>query len=234
MSTPIIIAIDGPAGAGKSTTARKVAEQLGYVHVDTGAMYRAVTLAVVNSNSEPTEENVRTVMESMTIHLKVEDDGQHTYLNGEDVTNALRQQSVTDLVSKVSSYSSVRRRLVQKQRELGLSGGIVMDGRDIGSVVFPNAHVKVYLVADLEERSRRRLEELKAKGQQVDAAAIRTQIEERDRLDSQRAESPLIKPDGAHEIDTTNLSIDEQVAKIVKLAKSYLMTDSMISGFGNL
>ena len=234
MSTPIVITIDGPAGAGKSTTAKRVAETLGYLYVDTGAMYRAVTLAVVRSNKEPTEENVMHLMEGMSIYLKTADDGQHTFLNGDDVTDSLRQANVNELVSKISSYHGVRQRLVQKQREMGLKGGIVMDGRDIGSVVFPNAHVKVYLVADLEERARRRMEELKARGHDINADEVRKQINERDKLDSQREESPLIKPEGAHEIDTTNLTIDEQVEKIVKLAKSYLMTDSMISGFGNL
>jgi len=234
MGQPLIITIDGPAGAGKSTTARRVAEALGYIYVDTGAMYRAVTLALIRSNRQVNEENVLELMDGMAIHLHRDEKGQHTYLNGDDVTDNLRHPSVTALVSTVAAYPKVRRRLVQKQREMGVRGGIVMDGRDIGSVVFPNAHVKVFLVADIEERTRRRLADLQQAGQDIDTEQLRLQITERDKEDSERAESPLMKPEGATEIDTTNLTIDEQVAMIVTLARKYQQTEGLLSKFGNL
>ena len=234
MAQPIIITIDGPAGAGKSTTARKVAGKLGYVYVDTGAMYRAVTLALIRSKMDATEENVVHVMEGMAIELINDENGQRTFLNGDDVTENIRHPSVTALVSTVAAFPRVRRRLVQRQREMGLRGGIVMDGRDIGSVVFPNAHVKVFLIADIEERTKRRLADLKAMGDDVDEDELMRQILERDKEDSERDASPLIQPEGAHVIDTTHMTIDEQVDKIVTLARKYLTTEGLISHFGNL
>lgn len=232
MHPPIIITIDGPAGAGKSTTARRVAEQLGYTYIDTGAMYRAVTLAAIRSRTNLEEHALEELCSNLAIKLTQGPQGQRTLLNDEDVTDAVRDASVTSLVSKVSSFPAVRRHLVQRQREIGLNGGVVMDGRDIGSVVFPNAQVKIFLVADLEARTRRRMADEQAKGISIDEATLKDQIALRDKLDSERAASPLIKPEGAVEIDTTNLTIDEQVNTILELVHQYHTTYGLISAFG--
>ena len=234
MSNRIIITIDGPAGAGKSTTARRVASELSYLYIDTGAMYRAVTLAALRAGVSLDADALSDLVKTLTIDLVQGDDQQRTMLNGEDVTTAIRRPDVTASVSKVSAVPAVRRHLVQRQREIGINGGIVMDGRDIGSVVFPNAEVKVYLIADINERARRRLEDLKAQGESATLEEMIARITERDTLDSEREASPLIKPDGAVEIDTTALTIDEQVAQIVKLARNYLKAYAYISAFGNL
>lgn len=232
MHPPIIITIDGPAGAGKSTTARRVAEHLGYTYIDTGAMYRAVTLAAIRGKVAIDESALDDLCSHLSIKLTQGSQGQRTLLNNEDVTDAIRDTSVTSLVSQVSSFPAVRRHLVKRQREIGLNGGVVMDGRDIGSVVFPNAQVKIFLVADLEARTRRRLADEQAKGISVDESMLKEQIALRDKLDSERATSPLIKPEGAVEIDTTNLTIDEQVSKILDLVHRYHTTYGLISAFG--
>lgn len=233
MAKDIIITIDGPAGAGKSTTARKVAETLGYLYIDTGAMYRAVTLAVLRSGVNLDESSVSSFTRSLVIHLKQDDKGQRTTVNGDDVTEAIRDPKVTQNVSLVSSYPEVRTLMVRRQRELAARGGIVMDGRDIGTVVFPDAQVKVFLVADIDERTKRRAADLRGRGIDVDEAVLKQEIIERDTTDSSRSVSPLIKADDATEIDTTNLSIDEQVEKIVKLARAYIKADSLISQYLN-
>lgn len=231
---PIIITIDGPAGAGKSTTARRVAEHLGYTYIDTGAMYRAVTLAAIRKHASIDEATLDAMCSTISITLRQSQNGQRTHLDGEDVTDAIRDASVTALVSQVSSFPAVRRHLVKRQREIGINGGVVMDGRDIGSVVFPNAQVKVFLVADLDARTRRRLADEQAKGISVDEETLKDQIALRDKLDSERAASPLIKPEGAVEIDTTHLTINEQVEKILDLVHQYHTTYGLISAFGKI
>lgn len=234
MGKKITITIDGPAGAGKSTTARQVAERLGYLYVDTGAMYRAVTLAALESRTPVTEDGMSDLLPHVQVTLRNDARGQRTYLNGRDVSEDIRRADVTNLVSQVSAMPVVRRAMVELQRTLGANGGIVMDGRDIGSVVFPGAEVKVFLFADVEERVRRRLAETRDQDAAIDEASVRRQIVERDKLDSERDISPLIRPEGATEIDTTSLTIDEQVEKIVDLAEKYLKAYSLISSFGNL
>lgn len=215
----IIIALDGPAGSGKSTTARRVAQHLGYVYIDTGAMYRAITLAALR-NRIPLDNQVFTMLvESSHIELVPSEQGQRTLLNGEDVSEEIRSVQVTEAVSGVSSLSVVRTALVERQRELGAAGGIVMDGRDIGTVVFPAAELKVFLVASLEERARRRLAELGDKAHGISLQEMCRQIQERDRQDSERELSPLRKADDAVEIDTSALSIDDQVQRILTLVK---------------
>lgn len=234
MPVPIIITIDGPAGAGKSTTARRVAEHLGYIYIDTGAMYRAVTLAAIESATAITTKGLCALVSTISIALRTDERGQRTLLNGVDVSDRIRQPDVTALVSRVSAEPCVREHLVALQRAMGRDGGVVMDGRDIGSVVFPNAHVKVYLVASIAERARRRLQDLHALGQRAQIEDVITQIAERDRLDSSRETSPLMKPEGAVEIDTTHRTIDEQVQDIVQLAKNYQKAHHFITTYGNL
>ncbi|TAE28186.1 MAG: (d)CMP kinase [Candidatus Kapaibacterium sp.] len=216
----IIIALDGPAGSGKSTTARNIAHTLGYVYIDTGAMYRAITLAALRAGAAIHNDALQAILQSARIELLPSTDGQRTLLNGEDVSAEIRSHEVTEAVSGVSALGVVRSAMVERQRELGSAGGVVMDGRDIGTVVFPQAELKIFLVASLEERARRRLAEL---GAGASAANITldemcAQLGERDRQDSEREISPLTKATDAIEIDTSALSIDQQVAQILAFA----------------
>lgn len=218
----IIIAIDGPAGSGKSTTARLLAQKLGYLYIDTGAMYRAVTLFWLRSGLPLESSYIESILPEIMLELKHEGNNLYVYLNGIDVTKEIRTPEVTQYVSPISAIPSVREFLVNLQREYGKDGGVVLDGRDIGTVVFPNAHLKVFLTADINERVRRRLQELKEKGFDVDALDVRKQILERDRIDSSRENSPLRKAEDAILLDNTNLTIDEQVQKIYELAKKII------------
>ncbi len=228
----IIIAIDGPAGSGKSTTAKLVAQKLGYLYIDTGAMYRALTLKVIESGVDPSdEEEVIGVARDTKIELLYENGDLRVFLDGRDVTEKIRSPEVTSLVSVVSAHPKVRDEMVKKQRELGKDGGVVMDGRDIGTVVFPDADLKIFMNADVKERARRRQKEMKAQGFDVDIDEIIKDIEERDRLDSTREVGPLKKADDAFEIDTTNLTIDEQVEIVLK--KAYELINQNSNGDNN-
>jgi cytidylate kinase len=219
----IIIAIDGPAGSGKSTTARIVAQKLGYLYIDTGAMYRALTLKVIESGVDPKDEDmVFKLLEDARIELFYENGELKVLLDGVDVSERIRAPEVTNIVSIVSSHPRVRELMVRKQRELGRNGGVVMDGRDIGTVVFPEAELKIFMKADVVERAKRRQRELKKKGFNVAIEEIIEEIEKRDKLDSTREVSPLRKADDAIEIDTTNLTIDEQVEIVLKKAKELI------------
>ena len=218
----IIIAIDGPAGSGKSTTAKLAAEKLGYVYIDTGAMYRAVTLAWLRSKLELTEEILCNLLGKINIELRPSDAGQKTILNGEDVSEEIRTIEVTKNVSPVSAIGCVREKLVEMQRELGKNGGVVMDGRDIGTVVFPDAELKIFLIASVETRAVRRTLELKNKGINESIDDIKNQIVERDRYDSSREISPLKKAGDAIEIDTSNLTIEGQTEKVIELASAII------------
>lgn len=223
MTNPIQIAIDGPAAAGKSTIAKIVAEQLGYTYIDTGAMYRAITLKALNeginmaSNEEAGELLLRT-----EIDLQPTEAGQLVFLDNEDVTEAIRTQHVTKAVSEMAAHSLVRERMVELQRQLAEGRGVVMDGRDIGNHVLPEAALKVYMSATVEERARRRYDDNKNRGIDTPLAELQAEIATRDKMDSERESSPLRQSEDAIFLDTTNLSIQEAADKIMQLAKERL------------
>ncbi len=223
----IIIAIDGPAGSGKSTTARLVAQRLGYKYIDTGAMYRALTLKVIESGIDPNDENeIVKLAENTRIELLYRNGDLKVFLDGEDVTEKIRSPQVTSLVSLVSAHPKVREAMVKKQRELGKNGGVVMDGRDIGTVVFPEADLKIFMKADVKERARRRQKEMQSQGFYVELDELIKDIEERDKFDSTREVAPLKKAEDAIEIDTTNLTIEEQVEIVLKKAYEIINQNS--------
>lgn len=216
-----IIAIDGPAGAGKSTVARMVAERLGYLYIDTGAMYRAVALQVMRAGTSISDHRAITALaKRLDIRFERADSGQHILVDGEDVSEAIRTSEATRLSSPVSAIRGVRNRLVEIQRKMGEQGGVVMEGRDIGTVVFPDAEVKIFLTASAQERARRRTEELKAKGVEADQAQIAAEIAERDLRDSSRAHAPLKQAPGAILIDSDKLKPEEVADEIVRLHDS--------------
>lgn len=218
----IIIAIDGPAGSGKSTTARLVAEELNYLYIDTGAMYRAVTLAWINSAEEFNAEKICQLVKNINIELKMTDEGQKTFLNGLDVSYDIRKPNVTKWVSPISAIDCVREAMVAIQRKLGEKGAVVMDGRDIGTVVLPNADLKIFLVASIEERALRRQKELIQSGINISIEEVKSQIESRDIYDSSRSNSPLKKAEDAILIDTSALTIEEQTKKVLDLAQKII------------
>ena len=214
------IAIDGPAGAGKSTIAKIVAAKKGFIYVDTGAMYRAMAVHMLRNGTDPMdEEAVALASEKADITLEYVDGVQHVFLNGEDVTGSLRTEETGNMASLVSKYTAVRSRLVAIQKDIGTKNSIVMDGRDIGTVVLPDADVKVYLTASSKVRAKRRYDELIAKGQQADIDRIEEDIIARDHQDMTREVSPLKKADDAIEIDSSYMTIEEVADKILSLIK---------------
>ena len=212
-----MVAIDGPAGAGKSTIAKGLAARLGFTYIDTGAMYRAVALWAVRQGIDPGDMHR---MEQLSIAAKVELSPGRIALNGEDVTEAIRTPEVSSGASKVAVIPGVRRAMVAKQRAMGERTSVVMEGRDIGTVVFPNAQVKVYLDANPEERVRRRSEEMRAKGEAVNSAVLAAQMKERDQRDSTRADAPLAQAPDAIYLDSTALSITEVIEGILKIVRA--------------
>ncbi len=221
MSKNLIITIDGPAGSGKSTTAKLVAQKLGYLYIDTGAMYRAMALKTLQRGIDPQDKNAVAELANRTkIELKRQDSTLRIYLDGTDVTAKLRLPEVTKAVTPVCQVNRVRQMLVEQQRRIGLNGGVVMEGRDIGTVVFPQAGLNIFLDASLKERARRRHSELKAQGVEIPPEQLKKEIAQRDREDTNRDKAPLRKAEGAILIDTTGLAIEQQVDKIVSLAKS--------------
>ncbi|GIV45348.1 MAG: cytidylate kinase [Ignavibacterium sp.] len=213
----IIIAIDGPAGAGKSTTAKLLAEKLNYKYIDTGAMYRAVTLYALRNSIKPDEVD-KLVELVKGMNFRFENNGSVLFVNSENVSDAIRAPEVSNKVSEFSKIGKVRELLVQKQREIGAEGGIVMEGRDITTTVFPNAELKIFLTADLDIRAYRRLIELKNKGLDIDLDDVRGNLATRDKIDSSREVNPLMITEDSIVIDTTKLTIDEQVEAIYNKA----------------
>ncbi len=207
------VAIDGPAGSGKSTISKLLAKKLGYVHIDTGAMYRAITIEAINRGIDLKDRNAYGFIDSVDIKY-VSD---RIYLNGKDVSEEIRMPYVTENVSMVSSIPYVRERLCDLQRKAAKEGLIVMDGRDIGYNVLPDANLKIFLVASIEERTKRRALELEAKGIHVDFEELKEDLVRRDYADSNRDTSPLKKANDAILLDTTELSIEEVVLEICKL-----------------
>jgi len=212
------IAIDGPAGAGKSTVARAVAKRLNLTYLDTWAMYRAVTLAALRNGTDLHDQKALEALTlSLQLDIQTDDKGNNiVFLNGEDVTTAIRDPLVNRHVSIVALYPEVRRLMVQKQREISKRGGVVMDGRDIGTHVMPDAEYKFFLTASLEERAKRRQAELQAAGKEISYEQVLEEIAARDKIDSEREHSPLRAAKDAILIDTTELSVAEVVDTIIK------------------
>ena len=218
----IVIAIDGFSGCGKSSTAKEVAKKLGYTYIDSGAMYRAATLYFLDNHvvlTNPIEVRRQLDKIDIAFHPNLENQKQETFLNGLNVEKQIRTMRVSDYVSEVSKLKEVRQELVAQQQKLGKKKGVVMDGRDIGTVVFPEAELKVFMTADLNIRAERRQKELLEKGDLVELEKILHNLADRDKIDSTRKESPLLKAEDAIEIDTSFLDFEEQVDKIVGLAR---------------
>ena len=217
----IIIAIDGYSSSGKSTLAKDIAAKLEYKYIDTGAMYRAVTLfakqtGIINEKGGIDEEKLKAILPQIDLNFKNINGKNHIFLNGKDVENEIRSLEISELTSYVSKLPFVREFLVSKQREIGKEKGIVMDGRDIGSVVFPDAEVKFFVTASPEVRAKRRYEELKSKGIEVDYNSVLKSLVERDKQDTTRETSPLIKTEDAIVIDNSNLSREQQLELALK------------------
>jgi len=212
----VVVAIDGPAGAGKSTIARRLADRLGFTYIDTGAMYRAVALWALRQKVDFTDMHR---LEQLAIASQIELAPGRIRLNGEDVSEAIRTPEVSDGASKVAVIPGVRRAMVAKQREIGERSSVVMEGRDIGTVVFPNAQVKVFLDANPSERVRRRMADLRAQGREVTTEELSAQIKERDKRDSTRADAPLAQAPDAVYLDSTPLTIDEVEEAILKIVR---------------
>lgn len=220
MSKRISIAIDGPAAAGKSTVAKIVAEKLSYIYIDTGAMYRALTYKALQLSLDlENEEQLLGALQNAKIELQPSENGQLVFIDNKDVTEQIREHDVTNSVSIVSKHRKVRENMVKRQQEWAKLGGVVMDGRDIGTHVLPNAEVKIFLLASVDERAQRRHEENLSKGFESDLEQLKLEIAARDKLDSEREVAPLRKAEDAIEIDTTSLSIDEVVARIMDVVK---------------
>ena len=220
---PYSIAIDGPAGAGKSTIAKAVARELGYVYIDTGAMYRAVGLFCLDQAIALTDEaRVSEAVRDIDITIAYDEEGaQQVFLNGTNVSTRIRTQQVGDAASTVSQYPAVREKMVKLQQSLAEHTSVVMDGRDIASKVLPNADTKIYLTASVEERARRRANELREKGELCDIAEVEAEIRARDDRDMHRQHSPLIQVPEAVLVDSSTLTIDETIDRILEICMQH-------------
>ena len=213
----MVIAIDGPAGSGKSTTAKHVAAKLGFIHINTGAMYRGIALKCIQGKIDLNSSSEINKILNQTKFEFGRESGSVLFMDGVDISSEITSSLVTESVSRVSAVPQIREKLVQYQREMAEGLDVVLEGRDIGTVVFPDAEFKFFLIADIEERARRRKKEMETMGEIVSLRELTAELEERDRKDSTREHSPLKKAEDAVEIDTTGLSIAEQVNRIVKI-----------------
>lgn len=214
------IAIDGPAGAGKSTIAKLAAKELGFLYVDTGAMYRSIALYFIENNvSLDDEDAIDNACGNINIEIKYEDGVQQVYLNGKNVSLEIRQEQVGNMASKVAAKKAVRDKLLSLQRDIAADNNVIMDGRDIGTFVLPNAEIKIYLTASVKTRAKRRYDELVSKGESPDINKIEADIEQRDYQDMNREIAPLKQADDAIFLDTSDMNIEQVVAYICNLTK---------------
>lgn len=214
------IAIDGPAGAGKSTIAKLAAKELGFLYVDTGAMYRSIALYFIEKNvSLDDEDAIANACSNINIEIKYEDGVQQVYLNGKNVSLEIRQEQVGNMASKVAAKKAVRDKLLSLQRDIAADNDVIMDGRDIGTFVLPNAEIKIYLTASVKTRAKRRYDELVSKGESPDINKIEADIEQRDYQDMNREIAPLKQADDAIFLDTSDMNIEQVVAYICNLTK---------------
>ena len=219
------VAIDGPAGAGKSTIAKLVAKEKGYIYVDTGAMYRGLAIHFLDKGIQPQEtEKVIEACKDAEVTIAYEDAVQHVYLNGKDISSRLRNEEVGNMASVTSAIPEVRKKLLELQQNLAKTQNVIMDGRDIGTCVLPHADVKVYLTASVETRAKRRYQELQEKGEDCNLEEIAHDIEERDRRDMTREIAPLKQAEDAVLVDSSDMTIDEVVTEIVALARERMQT----------
>ncbi len=217
----LTIAIDGPSGAGKSTVAKALAKRLGYIYIDTGAMYRSVALRVKERSISPEDESAVS-QQASSLHITLIPEGEQIRVrcNGQDVSEAIRTPEISRLASHISKQKAVREALVRMQREMGKEGGVILEGRDIGTVVFPDAEVKFYLDAENDERARRRYDEMVEKGVKVDFKETREELVQRDHNDMHRTHSPLKKAEDAIYIDSTHRSVEAIVEEMTRIVRS--------------
>jgi len=217
----LIVAIDGPSGAGKSTLSKALASRLGYVNIDTGAMYRTVALAAHRERIDPADdERLKSLCDRIQIKFALTDQGEQVLLNDENVSTAIRSPEISLLTAKFAAHPVVRSAMVLEQQRMGSSGGVVLEGRDIGTVVFPDAEVKFFLSATAQERGRRRYEELLEKGVTVDLEQTIVEVEARDAADAEREHAPLMRADDAIDIDSTSMSIDQVLEQMLKVIEA--------------
>ena len=213
----LVVAIDGPAGAGKSTVAKLAAKELGYTYIDTGAMYRAVAWKTLQQKADVTDALILDVVRDIDVRLAYQDGVTQVFVGGPDITGEIRTPEVSHIVSQVAALGPVREKMVDLQRQMATEGGVLMDGRDIATHVLPDADVKIFLTASIEERAQRRWKEMREKGSDMSLEELQKDIAARDKADSEREISPLVQADDATLLDTTGLSIDEVVARILAM-----------------
>ncbi len=222
MSKKYVIAIDGPAGSGKSTAAKNLAVKLGFTYLDTGAMYRAVTYLALRNNIVDNPEAVIEMTKNLSIQLKFENGITRVFVNNEEVTEYIRTPEVNSKVSEISTIPEVRKELVRIQKKIGQDNNIIAEGRDVTTVVFPDADFKIYMTASIEERAKRRFNEFKEKKADITLDEVKANIEKRDKIDSGREVSPLKKADDAIEFDNSYMSIDEEIEVLLKKVNELL------------